>query len=302
MPNRRHFLAASAGLAAASITRAAESAGAESPLIATQTYPWVTFYRREDRKLKMHSDELLAEIASTGIRGYEPIIGGPAEFDGLGERLEKHGLVMRSLYVGSDLHEAEDAEKSIARVLAIGEVAAENGVEIIVSNPSPLRGDRKDKTDAELRTQAHHLDRLGAGLRELGLTLAYHNHDVELRQGGREFHHMLTATDPENVRFCLDAHWVFRGCGDSEVALFDALEHYHDRVVELHIRQSENGAWTETFTPKGDIDYVRLFEYLKAKDIRPLFVLEQCVEGQSPDTLDAVAAHTGSRENLAGVI
>ena len=27
---------------------------------------------------------------------------------------------------------------------------------------------------------------------------------------------LLTATDPELVRLCLDAHWVFRGCGDSE--------------------------------------------------------------------------------------
>jgi len=29
-------------------------------------------------------------------------------------------------------------------------------------------------------------------VRPLGLTLAYHNHDIELRLGGREFHRVLT--------------------------------------------------------------------------------------------------------------
>ena len=36
---------------------------------------------------------------------------------------------------------------------------------------------------------------------------------------------MLTATAAANVKFCLDAHWVFRGCGDSQVAVSDAVEH-----------------------------------------------------------------------------
>jgi len=48
------------------------------------------------------------------------------------------------------------------------------------------------------------------------------NRDAELRQGGREFHHMLTATNPDDVKLCLDAHWIYRGCGDSQVAVFDA--------------------------------------------------------------------------------
>lgn len=91
----------------------------------------------------------------------------------------------------------------------------------------------------------------GAALRKLGLHLAYHNHDAELRHGAREFHHMLTATDPENVKLCLDAHWVFRGCGDSEIAVFDALEHYHERIVELHLRQSVS---------VGDSDHRMIFK------------------------------------------
>jgi inosose dehydratase len=276
-----------------------DAAGSDTPHIATNTYPWGTFRERDGNAFPLHSDQLLAAIASCGIHGYEPIINSPAEFRGLGGRLKRHGLEMRSLYVNSTLHDRDMADESIATVLAIAEAARPLGTRIVVTNPSPLEwGGTSDKTDAQLRTQAVAIDSLGASLRKLGLQLAYHNHDAELRQGGREFHHMLTATDPENVKFCLDAHWVFRGCGNSELAVFDALSHYHQRIVELHLRQSTSGIWQEAFTPAGDIDYCKLIAFLTERDIKPHLVLEQAIEGKSPGTMSAVEAHKKSAGNL----
>jgi inosose dehydratase len=266
--------------------------------IATNTYPWGTFAKRDAQTFKLHSDEALAAIASCGLKGYEPAITSPAEFDGLGGRLKAHGLEMRSLYVNSTLHEDSQAAASIASVTAIAQRAAELGCQIIVTNPSPLKwGGSESKSDAQLVTQAKALEQLGAELRKLGISLAYHNHDMELRNGAREFHHMLTATSPENVKFCLDAHWVFRGCGDSQVALFDVLELYGSRVIELHLRQSAGGVWTEVFTGAGDIDYARLASWLHTHSLKPHLVLEQAVEKGSPHTMDAVKAHQQSVEN-----
>src|SRR5262249_19623071 len=95
---------------------------------------------------------------------------------------------------------------------------------------------------------------------------------------------------PDNVKLCLDAHWVYRGAGDSQVALFDVVKLYISRIVELHLRQSKNGVWTEAFGD-GDIDYARLVKALVAKKLRPLCVLEQAVEAKSPNTLKAGEAH-----------
>ena len=223
--------------------------------------------------------------------------------NGLGKRLKKHGLAMNSIYVNSTLHDAAKAEQSVREVVEIATTAKQLGTKIVVTNPSPIRwGGPEDKNDAQLRLQARTLNRLGAQLRELGVTLAYHNHDAELRQGGREFHHMLTATDPANVKLCLDAHWIFRGCGDSEVAVFDALEHYHNRIVELHLRQSTGGIWTEDFRMQGDIDYNRLFAFLQRQKITPHLVLEQAVEEQSPDQLSVVEAHRLSHANVKPIV
>lgn len=285
------------------LLRAAEQATGSTAHIATNTYPWLTFAKRAGEPFQLHTDALLSDIRKAGIDGYEPIINSPAEFEGLAQRLREHDLEMRSLYVNSALHDEADAHKSITDVLAIADVARRIGTKIIVTNPSPVRwGGPEDKSDIQLRTQAKALDRLGAELRQLGLQLAYHNHDAELRQGAREFHHMLTATDPENVKFCLDAHWVYRGCGDSEVAVFDVLTHYHQRIVELHLRQSTKGVWTEAFTPTGDIDYRRIFEFLAATDNAPHVVLEQAVEEKSGKQMTAVLAHRQSCENVRRIL
>jgi inosose dehydratase len=206
---------------------------------------------------------------------------------------------MRSIYVNSVLHEPAQSAESIDGVLSIAEQAAKLGTKILVTNPSPIRwGGTEDKTDDQLKHQAKSLDRLGEKLRTLGVTLAYHNHDSELRQGAREFHHMLTGTNPEHVKFCLDSHWIYRGCGNSQVALFDAVSHYQDRVVEMHLRQSRGGIWTEAFSLDGDIDYRRLIQQLAGQGIRPHMVLEQAIEADTDVQLGVVAAHAEGFQEL----
>ena len=296
--DRRTFLGAAGAVPLA--VPALRTLAADPPLeVSTNTYPWGTFATRDGRAFQPRSDETLDAIAAAGLTGYEPALTDAAELDGLGPRLQARGLRMPSLYASSTLHDETLAPASVENVLRIARRAATMGTRIIVTNPTPIRwGGAENKTDAQIRSQAAALDRLGREVSALGLTLAYHNHDSELRLGGREFHHMLTATDPAHVKFCLDAHWVFRGCGDSQVALFDVLEHYGERIVELHLRQSRGGVWTEVFSADGDVDYARLSAWLQTHNVKPRLTLEQAVEKGSPKTVDAVTAH---RQGLAVV-
>jgi inosose dehydratase len=204
---------------------------------------------------------------------------------------------MRSIYVGSTLHTREDADKSIANTVAIARAAKAIGTRIIVTNPNPLQwGGPQNKDDQQLRTQAESLDRLGRELAALGITLAYHNHDIELRNAAREFHHMMNGTDPRHVSLCLDAHWVYRGSGNSQVALFDVVKLYGARVAEVHLRQSEKGVWSETLGP-GDIDYEAFAaSLLKARSHhpKPHLVMEIAVENGTPKTVGPGEAHRRS--------
>ncbi len=296
MFSRREFFKSLAMASGAVLTSAtsAKSAKANDPdhlHLASNQYPWTTFYSRENRNFNADLDAGLAEVAASGMDGYEPLATSPQEIERLAPLLRKHGLEMRSLYVNSVLHESDGADKSIQDVLAIAEKAKEVGTRIIVTNPSPIRwGGPENKDDAQLEVQAKALDRLGAKLKAMGLTLAYHNHDIELRNAAREFHHMMVGTDAEHVTLCLDAHWVYRGAGNSSVALFDILKLYGSRTTELHLRQSKNNVWTEAFG-EGDIDFPRIAKHLLGIGVKPHLVLEQAVEGGTPKTLSAVEAH-----------
>lgn len=272
------------------------AAGGSDLHLATNAYSWSVFYQREERNFSADLDAGLGDVAASGLEGYEPGIGSADEIATLAPLLRKHRLQLRSIYVNSTLHTDEDAARSVANILAVARAAKTVGTRIVVTNPNPIQwGGAQNKNDAQLRTQADALDRLGAALADMGLALAYHNHDIELRQAAREFHHMMLGTHPDRVGLCLDAHWVFRGAGDSAVALFDVVKLYGKRVRELHLRQSQQGVWSETFGP-GDIDYEALARELHRQGVTPHLVLEIAVEKDTPKTLSPVEAHRRSAE------
>jgi inosose dehydratase len=296
---RREFLKTATVMTSSLLLGARAAQGAEEETgkklhVACNQYPWTVFYGRENRDFNASLDSALKEVAQSGVDGFEPLVTGPQQIDELAPLLKQHGLQMRSLYVNSTLHNPDEAEKSIQQVLAIAEKARPLGTKIIVTNPNPVRwGGPEDKNDVQLTFQAQTLDKLGARLREMGLLLAYHNHDAELRQAAREFHHMMLGTSPEQVSLCLDAHWIYRGAGNSAVALFDVLKLYGRRVSELHLRQSVNNIWTEALGD-GDIDYPRLAKQLLKLGVKPHLVIEQAPEGGTPKTIDAVESHRRS--------
>lgn len=264
--------------------------------VACNSYSWTVFYQRQGRSFDQSLDAGLAEVAASGLDGFEPSFGDPAQVDRLAPLLKKHRLQMRSFYVNSSLHESDQADRSIEQILAIARRAREAGARIVVTNPNPLAwGGPQNKDDTQLRNQAAALSRLGAELKEIGLTLAYHNHDMELREAAREFHHMMLGNDPANVTLCLDSHWIYRGSGNSQVALFDIVKLYGTRISELHLRQSKDGVWTEAFGP-GDIDYPAFADALRQAGVRPHIVLEQAIESGSPHTLEPLEAFRRSSD------
>ncbi len=296
MITRRLFLGALAATPAL-------AADARRLHVATNVYPWLTFYGREKRDFHKDADASLAEVAGAGLDGFEPIINTPADVKALLPRLKKAKLEMRSLYMNAKLH--EPAEDVIRNAVAVAEAAKPAGLRWMVVNPTPLRwGGPDDKGDEQLEAQAKNLGLLGKKLKTAGVVLAYHNHDAEMRRSAREYHHMMNGTDPADVSLCLDAHWVYRGAGDSRVALFDVCKLYLARIAVLHLRQSAKGVWTEAFGP-GDIDYGRLVALLAAKKMTPHVVLEQAVEAKSPRLLKAKEAHAAGvkyvREEMAAL-
>ncbi len=292
MTNRRQFIHSVAGLTAltALTTSTSKGKGFKFP-ISCNAYNWTTFYKRQKKTWGENLDACIAEFAKTGIKAYEPSLNNAKEAHDLIAVLKKYNIAMPSIYVNSVMHKADEVEKSIQNVLAIADEAKIYGTKIVVTNPSPIKwGSEELKSDEQLQTQAAAMERLGTTLKQKGMILAYHTHAPEFLAGAREFHHVMLNTSPQYVSFCFDVHWVFRGSSNSKVAVFDVLKLYAKRIVELHVRQSVDGIWSETFG-EGDIDYPRLVRELKAMKIYPHIVIEQCIEDKTPNTMTGLEAH-----------
>lgn len=260
--------------------------------ISCNTYNWYSFYSRDGKEWGKDIDSDIKHFSQSGILAIEPNIESVSMGTVFIAALKKYNILMPSIYVNTVLHKPNEVQASVQKVLDIAELVKPYGTKIIVTNPSPIAwGSTKNKSDAELTAQAIALNELGAKLRARGITLAYHTHDMEMKAGAREFHHMLQNTAPRNVSFCYDVHWIYRGSENSSVAVFDVLKMYGHRIAELHIRQSDQGIWKETFSAKGDIDYSRFAAYLKKMGIKPHLVIEQCVEATSPNTMGVMEAH-----------
>ena len=260
--------------------------------ISCSEYDWITFYERDEKNWGEDPDACFAEFSASNIPGLELSLNNPDQLKKLIPYLKKYQIQLPSVYIGSSMHEESDAKKSSETILEIAEIAKNLGTEIIVTNPNPIQwGSEQLKNDQQLSCQSTHLESLGKSLRQLGIKLAYHTHDVDLKAGAREFHHVLQNTSAESLSFCMDVHWIYRGSGNSQLAVFDTLKMYGDRIISFHLRQSKNEIWTETFEADGDIDYVRFANEVKRMGINAHLVIEQCLEEKTVRKLDVVEAH-----------
>lgn len=192
-----------------------------------------------------------------------------------------------SLYCGPRLHETGTAATAVAQVLAAARVARDQGCQSLTCNPAPIG---RAKTDAELATQAAALRDLGRGLQELGVKLGLHHHLPEMAGQAREFHHNFRQTNPAEVGFCYDVHWVWKG----GVAPADALRTYGDRLVSWHLRQSREGIWWEDLDT-GDIDYGAIARYAAEHRLPRLFTVELALEPKTVISRDVIENHRRSR-------
>lgn len=265
-------------------------------VVACQMYPWFQRYDKNGKKWREYLDEILTILAQAGYGAWEQSYPDEAEAQVVKKSLDNHGLAARSQYVGGRWHDPESGAKTLAEAQVAAEAGRSIGVETVVCNPEPVAwGKPLDKSDDEIKRQCELFGRYGEWLSTLGMKLAYHTHDPEMRQGAREFHHMMLHTNPAHVGFCLDTHWVYRGFGNSQMALDDVILAYGDRIAALHLRQSHNGIWTETLG-EGDIDHSRLVAKLKEIGFTGPITTECALETGTPMTMGFLEAERTSRD------
>ena len=264
-------------------------------IISCQSYNWTQIYEPGGTTFRDNLEEIFGALLECEIAAWEQAILSADEAAQLQTLLKKYNLRMPSIYRGGEFHTPE-WKASAETVLQMARWAAPLGTRIVTVNPNPISwSDGRNKSDDELKLQAEALQTLGEQLAREGMRLAYHTHDPEMRAAAREFHHMMLATDPEIVGLCLDAHWIYRGAGNSQIALYDIVKLYGERICSVHLRQSHNGIWAET-VEDGDIDYRPLAAELKRLNFDGPLVIERAIEAGTPQTMTPLEVHKRSAD------
>jgi sugar phosphate isomerase/epimerase len=104
---------------------------------------------------------------------------------------------------------------------------------------SPWIPHKNDFTEADCRTGAADMNRLGKSLKEAGLGFCYHPHGYEFGNGpgGTLFDLLATETDPACVHFQADVFWI-AWPGQDPVKV---LERYPNRFLLMHLKDIRKG-------------------------------------------------------------
>lgn len=305
--NRREFIAAASGAAAAGAVSRLPLHGADSkeappipkptpPRAGSQLYGWGQYYQRDGKDLYAHLDDVFRALKDAGFDYAEGNLdlNTPANNARFADRLRKHGLQAVSLYTGGAMHVLGKASETAERIARAAQEAGKGGFGIINVNPDPIG---RLKTEAELAIQAEALTELGTDLAALGMKLGIHHHTPELAEGGREFHSNFQKCPQDRVGFCYDVHWVYRGGIPPE----QCLPQYGNRVVSWHLRQSRDQVWWEDLD-SGDLDYAWVSRYATSNKLPAFYTVELALESGTKVTRSAVENHARSRQFVKRVM
>ena len=120
----------------------------DSLYLASNEYPWSVFYARDGRNFREDLATSLTEVKESGLTGFEPSVHAADDAVMLARACERAGLGMRSVYTGSSLISESTTRDDVTRIVAMAKAARDAiGMELVVTNPTPLG---RPRTDAEL--------------------------------------------------------------------------------------------------------------------------------------------------------
>jgi inosose dehydratase len=292
--SRREFLGRFAGVVLTGLASplaycaVAPSDAGQKTVVGSNVYGWGQYAQREGKSLNVQ--DVLSALRDTGYDYLETFlnVAQPEEGARFAEQCKLKGLQPVSLYVGGPFHETNAAKDTVAKILAAAKVCRDGGFQVLSCNPDPIG---REKTDEELKIQAAALADVGVGLKALGMKLGVHQHLPEMKSNAREFHYDFQHTKPDEVGWCYDVHWVWKG----GIQPLDALKQYGERVVTWHLRQSRDGVWWEDLDT-GDIDYAAVARHAREHNLARRFSVELALESGTRITRSVVENHRRSRE------
>jgi sugar phosphate isomerase/epimerase len=221
--------------------------------------------------------ETLEKIRAIGYRAVELSSVGPLPPHELARVLDGEGLTCCSTH--------EDVEELLTDPESVIERLDVLGCKLTVY-PMPRGQDLSSKDGVKRLGKA--LNRSGRLFAKAGITLAYHNHNIEFHRlnGKTVFDWLMAETDSRAVAAELDTYWVQAGGGDP----VEMLGRMKSRVPILHIKDygvDSRGKATFEEIGYGNLHWERILPAAKRAGCR-WYVVEQDSDWENADPFQSL--------------
>ncbi|TKC00483.1 sugar phosphate isomerase/epimerase family protein [Pedobacter cryophilus] len=270
--SRRNFIKQT-GLAAASITLLPYLGCAETAKI--KKFGIQLYSLRNE--ITSGIEKVIGEVAKAGYNyvegyGYSEKTG----FFGLKPQAYKDLLDKNNLTTPSAHYDFGDWEKSqddsiLKSYIDAAKILDQKYIVVPYTNPDIF----KDETAC--RAYIAKLNRASKIVKDAGLKLAYHNHDLEFfdLKGKTGFSILLEESDPELLDLELDLYWVMRAKQDP-IQLF---KDHPGRFTMWHVKDmSKTNNLKNTEVGNGTIDFTTIFKNAKLSGLKYPFVEQENFE------------------------
>lgn len=200
-------------------------------------------------------------LEKLAVLGYKYIESGP-----LGDNLTDYAsllkqLKLKTISAGSSMSNIEkDPSKFIKNAHALGQ-------KYIVAY-WPWKSSAENLTHDECMQTAEDLNKMGEMLKKEEIGFAWHNHDKEFRDIGKDrlpFDYLMQETDPTLVKTQLDLYWVVKGGADP----IDLINRYPGRSPLFHVKDMDNSPQKEkACVGEGIIDFKPIFKLAKKAGLK----------------------------------
>lgn len=148
----------------------------------------------------------------------------------------------------ADHVQLEDLESNSAGIVAFNKAIGNHTLVMPWIKPN-VRPDSKESW----QLMGQKLDALGKQLKAQGMTLAYHNHNFEMKkyEGQTALDILMAASHADNLKLELDAAWASRGGQDPAVI----LTRYKGRIFAIHAKDNASIGVRDdemNFAPAGE--------------------------------------------------
>lgn len=221
------------------------------------------------KQYSIEDESVLDHVAGCG---YVAVETGPQDPEGFKRKLDARGMKHGGLHVTP---KSLDNVEPIVSKLAILDSHD-------VCNSGPIDWNQRGVDD--YHRLAALLNHAGRALRNDGIHLHYHNHDIEFEPLPGDtcgFDILLAELDFDAVDFCIDVAWVAKADRDPA----SLLREHKDRVGYLHFKDYDDRGWTELGS--GVVDLASVMEALPSLDKVRWVMIEQ--DSTKIDPLQSVA-------------